>query len=398
MASLSYSDVVELTADEVKQSSLLLLDDVGFSATSWQPFSQAALHLELNAEFRVESSKIAVFLKEAFLLATATGETLTRLARSNYDIERNAAGETQIYFVLACDAANGPHSIDLGELTFTHTASEVTYRNIDDGILAYPATLPTSGSLEILFEAEVAGSSGNIANADTADDVAVELTTSLSGVTITSYALEVSGTDEESDDRLRERCMLRWARNLARLGLIDEGVKASALEAAPAVATVAVNSTNPRGQGTFDVYVAGLDTTASAQDVSDVQLAIDLQTFGRNNTPKTCLVYAAPEVALDITGIVYYTGATEAVVSAAVEAALVAFVRATPCGDYSYSPGPSNVVALNDLESVIRVAVASVASSRSTVQLTTPSTSVAVTQYGKVVRGTWSLTYAEINT
>jgi uncharacterized phage protein gp47/JayE len=394
-ASLNWTDVVELDREDVRQDTLGLMEDAGFPSTSWQPFSDALAHVELTADTRVDLSKIAVFFKKAFILETSTGVALTTLARSEYEVERNRASEAQGQILLTCDANNGPHSVDVGEITLTHRDTGQTYRNVEDGITVYPVTLGTSASVNLLFEAEVAGSAGNFANVASIDDIDFELTTTLAGVSVTSYSLSVSGVDEESDERLRERCNLKWARNLPKLGLIDEGVKASALEAAPGVATVAVDSTNPRGSGTFDVYIAGVDTTASSQDVSDVQLAIDVQTFGRNNTPKTCIVYAAPEQELDIEGVVYFTGAEAAVVQAAVEAALVAFIRSVPCGGFSYLPGPQHTVPLNDIENVIKVGVQSVADPKCTVQL--DGTDMTVSLFGKVIRGDWDLTYQKMN-
>jgi hypothetical protein len=396
MSTLNYGDVIEVSPDDCKQSSLILLDTVGFTATSWPEFSQASLHLELNAEFRSENSKIAVYLRDAFLLANARGEALTKLAASHYLIDRNLADEAEVLVTLTCDATGGPHSIDLGELTLTHLDSGQTYRNIETSGVTYPHTLSTSTSITLRFQAEVAGSAANVADLVGIENNRLNLDTTLDGVSITSYALDISGVDEESDDRLKERCSLKWVRTQG-VGNTNEKIQAIAYEAAPAVTTVAVDDTNPRGAGTFDVYIAGLDATASTEDVVDVQVAVDLQTFGSTATPKTAQVYAAPEVPLAISGILYFSGATKTAVDEAVETALTAFIRSIPGGGFSYFPGPQHTVQKNDIESVIREAAIEAGATRATVVLTTPTGDTTVALHGKVVAGARNITTTLMN-
>lgn len=391
MASIEWNDITEITQEEAKQDVLNSLQVLGFNGTAWQPFSIGLTFVELSAELRAMISKYAVYFKSAFMAETATGETLTRVARSFYKKNRNPSVTTQILATLACDATHN-YSIDVGELVFVNNLN-ATYRNIEGNSLVYPVAIGPNNSVQFLIEAEVGGVAGNVADALVASAVTIQLQSTLAGVTVTAHKLERSGLDEESDARLRERCQLAWAMNLPKLGLIDEGVKASALEAAPAVTTVAVNSTNPRGVGTFDVYIAGLDATASDDDVLAVQEAVDAQTFGRKNTPKTAKVYKAPIVPIDIAGTVYFKGSLPGTVQAVVESALLEYFRAVPPGGSSFFPGPQHIVPLNDLESVIREAAKTAASSV-TVKLSNPTSDVGVVQYGKVVRGDWSgITY-----
>lgn len=395
MADLLWEDVVEITQEDAEQGLLTSLDEAGLTTTSWQPFSFAPIVVEIGGEFRVEMSKVAVFLKKSFMSETATGQALTELSRSFYANVRESAVEAQHLITLACAAGAGPHSIDLGELTFVDPVSGETFRNVAGNNIAYPYNLTAGTSVTLLCEAEIAGTDGNTASAQSAADVKFELQTTMAGVSITSHTLERSGLEEETDARLNERNQLKWSL-LSELGVIDEGVQAIALKVAPAVTSVAVDSSNPRGVGTFDVYCAGLDATASDDDVSAVQIGVDLKTMGRNNTPKTALVYPAPEVLLDITGNIYISGVTPTTVATAVEDALIEFVRSIPPGGFKYTPGPSNVVAKNDIESVIRQAVLEAGATKVTVSLSIPVSDLAVTFYGKVIRGTWNLSYVPV--
>jgi hypothetical protein len=262
---------------------------------------------------------------------------------------------------------------------------------VDGNSVVYPYVLASGGSNTFLFEAETAGAQANIASDPTNTGVSTTFTlvTTLAGVTITSHSLYRSGVDQESDERLLERDQLKWAGELGTLELFDDRVKALALNATSAVTTVGVDSTNPRGQGTFDVYVAELDSTASAEDISQVQLAIDLRTMGRNNSPKTCIVYGAPEVDVDIEGVIYFTGSDAATILTAVEAALLAFIRAAPCGGYSFVPGAQHVIAREDLSAIMRDATFDAGATKATVVLSTPASDIPVASFGKVVRGSW---------
>lgn len=397
MAPLLYGDVVVISFDDALQATLLDLQTLGFTATAWQPFSTPALYCNLTALFRSAVSEYAVFFKEIFIVETSYGEGLTREVRSFYAITRNPAVEAQLAIELSCGASNGPYTINIGALTFVHPNGS-TYRNVAGLSVTYPATLATGGTLTLLCEAEIGGTKANVANANVEADVTVALQTTLAGVKVISHVLERSGLDEEDDVRLTERAQLKWSRNLPKLGLIDDGIKASALEAAPAVTSVEVDSTNPRGPATFNVWIAGLDATASDDDVVKVQTAIDVQTMGRNALTKTCMVYKAPTETLDVSGLVFFSGTSVAIVQQAVEAALLDFVRKTPLGGFKYYPGPTNVVPKNDIESVIRTAVQSVASQNTTVVLTEPASDFSVALHQKVLRGDWSgLVYQVIN-
>lgn len=391
MALLNWADVVEITHDDAKQTLLGLLDSVGFTATSWQEGEPALACVELSAEIWTQLSKVAVFLKGAFLNSTATGEALTRFSSSHYDNTRTGAVAAQRRVTLTCAATSGPHTINLGAVVLAHPDGP-TYRNIADGVTVYPATLPSGGSLSgLVFEAEVAGldASGKAANTVTI------LQTTLAGVTVTSDVAYRDGSDAESDAVLRTRNTTKWAQ-LTQYELIDDAVINIALNATAAVTGVAVNSNNPRGAGTFDVYMASDLVTASAGDIALAQAALDALVFGSSATPKTCLVYGAPETPLNLSGTVYYQGSYDATTMAsATDDAINAFLETIPLGGFDYYPGPSNVVPVNDVEAVLRAVQVSGQEVKKTVVLTSPS-DLFVGSFGKVTYGTISLTFTRV--
>lgn len=390
MAILNWADIVEITHDDAKQSILDLLDSVGFTATSWHEGEPALGCVELSAEIWSQLSKVAVFLKGAFLNSTAAGETLTRFSDSHYDNQRAGAVAAQRKVTLSCAATAGPHTINLGAVVLAHPDGP-TYRNVADGVTVYPATLPSGGSLAgLVFEAEVAGGDAN-----KAPNTVLILQTTLAGVTVTSDVPVRDGSDAQSDPVLRTRNKTKWAL-LTKYELIDEAVTNIALAATQGITGVVVDSQNPRGAGTFDVYMAGDLTTASAGNITLAQTAIDKLVFGSSATPKTALVFGAPTVALNFTGTVYYQGSyLPTDMQTATDAAIDEFIKLIPLGGFDFYPGPSNVVPVNDVEAVLRDVQIGDQAVRKTVVLTAPS-DLLVTPFGKVIRGTITLNYVQV--
>jgi len=220
--------------------------------------------------------------------------------------------------------------------------------------------------------------------------------TTLAGVTVSVDALTRLGINEESDARLKLRNSTKWA--TLSIILIKEGVIAVALKAAPAVTLVDVDDQNPRGEGTFNVYCAGEHATAGPSDVLLIQTALAKRFFGSD----ACQTFAAPEAFLDIVGTVYYDSKyEEADVEKAVEdievGSLPAFLSEVPLGGFDFSPGPANLIPKNDIEAVIKddtkINGQKVVK---TVTLSTPTGDFSVLAFGKVIKGTWTLTYVKV--
>lgn len=391
MATLNWADIVEISHDDAKQSLLDQLDAVGFTATSWQEGSVPLACVELSAEMWHQVSKIAVFIKEMALNTTATGEGLTRFSASHYDNTRVGATTAQRRVTLTCAAGAGPHTFNVGDVVLEHPDGP-TYRNVADGVTVYPVTLPSGGSVaDLIFEAEVAGSGSSGKSANTVTG----LVTTLAGVTVTSDQPERDGENQESDTVLRTRNTTKWAL-LTQYELIDDAVINICLNATDGVTGVIVNSQNPRGAGTFDVYMAGELLPASAGDIALAQAALDARVFGSTATPQTALVLAAPTSALNISGTIYFQGNyTAAEVQTATELAIEEYVKQIPLGGYVFYPGPSNVVPINDVEAVLRAVEVSGQFVRKTVVLNSPL-DLSVVSFGKVTVGTIALTYTPI--
>lgn len=383
---LTWSQIVEVTHDDAKQDILNTLDTFGFAATSWQEGAFGLHCVEVGAWLYSKASTFAVFLKSMGLNETAAGEALTRFSVSHYDNERNDAIATQARVTLSCSATEGPHSIGLGDVVLTDTDGH-TFRNIEGNSVSYPATLTSGGNVTLLFEAEVAGGDSNIA-----EGAALSLVTTLAGVTASGFTKTRVGSDEESDVAIRLRNSSRWGQ-LAEFELIRDRVENIARNAHESIVHVGVDDQNPRGPGTFDVYIAAATATSGPTEIIAAQDAFDARVFGS----ETCLVQAAPAVALNITGIAYHDNHyTSAAVSAAITDALLAFIETIPLGGFDYSPGPANFVPKNDIEAVIKNTEIDGVKVVKTVTLSSPAGDVPVSAFGKVTQGTWTITLSAV--
>jgi hypothetical protein len=392
MPSLNWADVVEIAHDDAKQTILSMLDTAGFAATSWQEGDAGLATVEVVAEVWAQLSSVAVYLKGAFLNSTASGEALTKLSDSHYDNQRVAAVAAQRRITLSCASTAGPHTFDVGDLVLAHADGD-TYRNIDDGVTVYPVTLASGGSVaDLIFEAEIAG-----AQANKAPNTVTILQTTLAGVTVASDAREQNGINEEADPTLQTRNTTKWAL-LTRFELIKDAVINIALTAGgpDGVTAAEVDDQNPRGAGTFDVYLAGDLATASAGAVSDVQDALDALVFGSGATPKTCIAYQSPPATLSFAGTIYYKGSySPAEMADATQTALDEFIKIIPLGGFDFSPGPSNVVPINDVEDMLKSVKVSDQAVQKTVVLTSPA-DLFVAPFSKVVQGTVTLTFTRV--
>lgn len=179
--------------------------------------SQTQINALLFANERLARSQLA----QATFLQYASGDGLTLFARSQYSLERYLAQVTKGTIRLVSTATAPLYNFVAGQVTVGTTGSTTNqklYTNITGG------TLAPNGTLDLIFEAAEAGASYNIPN-----NTPLDLKTSFVGVTVSNPIyppaftwITQAGTDLESDDSLKQRC-------LARLGTIgaecnEEGI------------------------------------------------------------------------------------------------------------------------------------------------------------------------------
>ncbi len=345
---LGWNQIVEVPRSEARQTLLDMLDEVGFTATSWQEGSIPLAMVEMGADLWSRFSRVAVFLRDMGFNNTSSGEALTRFSRSHYQNERQQAVPAQRIITLRCEETEGPHSIDVGDIIVTNDEG-FEFRNVVDPAgefpaAGYPVLLPSGGSLQLVVQADQPGTAS-----DSNPGTVTTLVTTFAGMTIEEEEKRAPGVDEESDERLRLRNSLKWAL-LTRFGLIDEAVVALALNASEAVHRVRVQSSNPDGPGTFRVYVTGVEGAVGVPNLSAVKEAIQPYLMD----PSAVQVEEAPLVPMPIAGEVYLLAEFEwENVRPVVLDALEQWRRTIPLGGFSY-PGPGNRVPKNEIEHQIR--------------------------------------------
>lgn len=374
MPSLTLAQIrEEFTAETATDELIDLLDTLGFSASSWQSGSVQRTMVQMSGYVYFALRSYVAGISYLAFNETSEGDSLTAFSASHYDNDRILATCAQHTCTLTGGAVGPPYTIAIDEVVASDGTR--TFRNKTGG------TIPAGGTLTgVRFDAEVAGTDGNVSVG-----TITSLVTPYAGVTITNTVLAVAGVDEETDAALRLRNSAKWSTLSVVEAIADryEYVARTVLSNC----RVSVDSTNPNGPGTLDVYLATSTGVASGANVTTVQTSINAEAFGGVAT-----VVAAAAQAVAVTGTVYYaSGYTAGAIQTAVEAAIAVFINAAPIGGYDYTPGPSAIIDRDGLEAAIR-AVTGV----SKLTLTVPAADVAVAAYSVATVGVLTITYTQI--
>jgi hypothetical protein len=401
---LGFDQVVAVSLDDARDELLEILEDVGFPAGSWQVNSIPWGLVTIGALIWSKGTEYAVELKESGFSETAKGTALTRLAQSNYlNTRRKAAPEIHLV-TLACAAGEGPHTIDVGGFSAKNSNGYV-FTNVADTITqggalypkSYPVNLASGRTIQLLLAAETEGEA-----AFTEPGELSTIVTTLSGVTLTANERLINGRDLESNESLRKRNSLKWA--LLSFGLMDDTIEALAREAAPSLDRIFIQSTNPRGPGTVNVYITSTQGNVGSEEKLAAYTAIHRRIMHdpdeRSITEKlldpidgtALLLTDAPTEDLDFVADVYlrpgFNWARD--VLPAIETKLEAWRRTIPLGGFAY-PEPGKIVAINEIEHVIRGTKLGTLEPVLAVKLQSPTDDVRVADYTHMTRGTWTL-------
>jgi uncharacterized phage protein gp47/JayE len=345
------------TRDEVLDVLLSVLALLGFETSSWQDgsiqrtvFTTVA---SVGADFAKLGSKIAGFGFNSY----ATGAPLREYSRSSYDNEPQPAQKTVGPCKLVSTAAV-PYAVQVGQLIGA-TENGVEFGNTTAG------TIPAGGSLDTLvFEAKLAGASGNVAN-----NAIKVLKTPLAGVTISNPPggngvwYTTSGADPEQVAKLRTRNRTRWG-TLNQIAMPSDGFRNLALSI-PAITKVYVDDQNPRGPYTLDVYVATSTGPATPTELAAVQSLLNIKKGPTTNV----LVLAPTNKVVTVTATIHIQASLNtAAKQAAIRAAIDAFVQALPLGGIILPPSTTRIIPKSELFGAI-TAIKGVVG----VQITTPA-------------------------
>ena len=321
--------IVPVTKDQALTFMFDILRAHGFPIASWQPGSMQRTMFEAFAELATESVLVADALARGGFNSLSSGGWLDLLSESHYDNTRFEAVKTKGKVVVADTDGTGPHVIGIDEMVISDPDGR-RFRNTTGATL-------TLGQLDLQleFEAEVAGADGNVQN----DTIAV-VVEGPPGATVTnpepapsSPWITVEGSDEESDESLRERNATKWA-SLAVNGPAEAYIYWSR-SASPAVTRVWVDDQNTRGPGAVDVYIAGVagEVTEPVRQAVEDYLEGTTDQVGRKGVGTDLEVLIATEHDITFTAQVYYDPThLQAEIETLVLAAIDDYVKNVPIG------------------------------------------------------------------
>jgi uncharacterized phage protein gp47/JayE len=255
--------VASATASQVYTSALAICTSLQLPVTSWQAGdpSRSVMHV-LAAMFETRDSAAASYAQSAFL-DSATGTWLTIVAKQVYNIDRETA-EPAAGSVVLTNTGGGVYYWDASDLTFRSTITDKVYHSTSSGSLT-----TVGGTATVTFSADEEGTDPTL-GVNELD----ELVTSLPGVVITS-STAAQGTDEESDEDLRQRCRDSLAA-LSPNGPWDAyRYVATSSDLTGNTETTRVYVDSDSTPGTVSVYCAGPTGAVSGGAATAVQTAFD---------------------------------------------------------------------------------------------------------------------------
>lgn len=368
-----------ISEDEALEFVLQTLQDLGFSARSWH---DGGLARTMCLMFAKVYSSLATTVSEYSKFSfndTSEGDALTAFSSSHYDNTRVAATPT-IGTCRLSNASGAPHVITASQLVAEDVNNSFTFRNTTGG------TLAAGGTLDLTFEAEVAGADRNVAL-----NTITVLQTPLTGVTITNPDIgsgtwiTSEGSDEESDASLQARNTGKWSTRT--YASPPEAYPQFARESSDNIARSIADDSNPGGPGTIDVYIAGGTGVSSAGDVTTAQTYID----ARKPITAEPTVKASVGDVQNFVGTIYILSSkNNAATQASIVQAVTDYVNGLPIGG-SVLTGVQGYA----LHSEIVTAISSIDGVES-VALTTPAADVAITAWHIMTVGTFTFTYTSV--
>lgn len=308
------------TEEEVLARMLTDLSDLGFASTSWQEGQPELDIARVCARMHASATAvIATLARYCFfgLLTDDDVEAAYEFARSWYGVEPHVASAAERSVTLRNDAGAGPYASAAGTLVLVGGDGQ-EYENT--ATVNVPATV--GATVTATFRARVLGSAGNVATLST-------FATPLAGVSIAAQSVTLPGEDGESVRDLRLRCTARWGTLAINGELPASGYEYAIKTAVSTIRRTYVDTANPRGAGTFDVYVARASSAAIAGDVTAAQTRVD-EILPPNADG---LVVAATAVTGTLTGVILCAAGTlDAAKRAEVDAAGLAYINTLPLG------------------------------------------------------------------
>lgn len=317
--------VTAKTAPQILADLLKDLGDAGFPVASWQPGAVPRSLVFTDATALAVLHRTVADLALAAFLDTATGDWLSLLAASRFQVDRTAAVATVGKVVVTVASGVGPYTITAGGLLVTDGARR--WRSTNTGNVTISSASPVTFDVR----AEAAGAAYNVANSAITGIVSP----ALAGVSVANpiYSggtwITTAGADAEGDALLRQRCRDRWA-TLGRGATVAayQYLARTGHAAAAQVTRTAVSLGS--GDGTLRIFLAGPAGPVDGAVVTTVQAWID--TYSPATDAPT--VESAAATSVTVTATVRVAAASDSTANRALATdALAAYFAALGIGE-----------------------------------------------------------------
>jgi len=302
-----------LESDDEESATEALLTDAaarGLPTTSWADDSFALTMLRTFGRAKAGLAGTISDLARGGLLALASGSWLDLLAASQYGTTRRASSFAVVRVRLTVASGQGPHTITANQLWVRRLSDNRRWNSTNAGSV----TLTDAAPVEIDFRAESPGSRWSALVGQ-----AIDLVTPLPGLSAalvdagSGSPVVTAGADAESDSTLQARCGARWDTiGVQKTGDAYRALALSDEAGAVGVTRVVVDSTNPRGNSTVDVWLSADDSPAGAADVA----AIDAYLQPRKSPSTDLQVAAATPLAVTIVATLQHDAGADPVPAA----------------------------------------------------------------------------------
>lgn len=347
------ADIVEITTDEGAAQILAEWAALDIPVdSSFEDGGFPAMVARAGGYIRSCGSKEAVALKSCTIGELLSGDALELWSKSVYGHTRNKSKPAVWRLHVSCASDAGPYTIYEGSLVVTD--GSLTFRSTGDTEnypatvgFSLPVTVRSGSSADIAVYCETDGSAGG----KVIPGAINRMVTTFAGVTVTNAELLSSGADAETDKELKQRNSTWWTtRN--KLTLVRDAYIYYARSADSAVKRVGFDATNPRGEFTLDVYLAG-DSGAPGSTTIATVLA-DLQGRLLPEIASRLQVKPTTTVNQTLTGKAYYlSGFTLSAVQAAIETAIANLVKSLPIQGKTYAGFGQNQILRSQYEKAI---------------------------------------------
>ena len=354
-----------ISRDDALEDILATLEALGFNVTAWQSGGVVRTLLTAFAQGHSTFTQSVDGLSRLAFNSTSTGDAMTAFADSHYDNQRIGATFTEGLVELTGAAVGPPHAVAIGDVTVADSSGR-TFKNVEAG------TVPLSGSVSLLFRADVAGTDGNVAN-----DTITVMQTTFAGTTANNPDpgggtwISTLAVDEETDASLA-------ARNTAKWGVLSVSDPADRYEyfvrqAVAGASRVEIDDSNPRGAGTIDVYIATSTGVSPGADVTATQTEMDRI---RNPTADVVAAAAADQPqGFEYTAYIQ-SALNTATTQAAIAQALRDYVNGLDIGGEVFPDSPIGIFAHSE---AVGAMTAIIGVNR--IELTTPPANVSITAH-----------------